>query len=221
MIKSDYIVFDVETGGLDETKNPITQYAAVILDGCTLKEKDMFETFVKPYNSLIVEQSALKATMVTMSDINNGVSVNDFVGAVTEWWNSWQASAKSREQGRLIAVGHNVPFDIRFVDYALRFTKKGNFFDWHFNNFIDTFALAKMTWGVDRVQKLNLGMCCENAKINLNNAHNAMNDVRATADLLRWYVKRMRSKRSTENVSVENNGRKKGDEFFEFKCGGK
>ena len=32
MIKSNYIVFDCETGGLDESKNPITQYAAVILD---------------------------------------------------------------------------------------------------------------------------------------------------------------------------------------------
>ena len=53
MIKSDYIVFDVETGGLDETKNPMTQYAAVILDGCTLKEIDRFETFLKPYGGLI------------------------------------------------------------------------------------------------------------------------------------------------------------------------
>ena len=38
MQKSNYIVFDCETGGLDESKNPITQYAAVILDGKTLKE---------------------------------------------------------------------------------------------------------------------------------------------------------------------------------------
>ena len=54
MIKSNYIVFDTETGGLDETKNPITQYAAVVLDGCTLKEIDRWETFVKPYGDLVI-----------------------------------------------------------------------------------------------------------------------------------------------------------------------
>ena len=79
MIKSNYIVFDCETGGLDETKNPITQYAAVILDGKTLKEKDRFETFIKPYNDLVIEKQALEHTMVTMSDVNSGISVKKFV----------------------------------------------------------------------------------------------------------------------------------------------
>ena len=215
MIKSDYIVFDVETGGLDEKKNPITQYAAVVLDGCTLKEIDRLETFIKPYNNLIIDPAALKGTMVTMSDINSGVSIKEFTGAVTEFWKEHQAAAKTREMGRLIAVGHNVPFDIRFIDYALKYTGDGSFYQYHFENIVDTFALGKLTWGVDRVQKLNLGKCCERSKIILTDAHGAMNDVEATADLLRWYVKKLRSSKAQAGEIAE---RKRGDEFFEFKC---
>lgn len=55
MTRSNYAVFDCETGGLDETKNPITQYACIILDGQTLKEVDRWETYVKPYGDLEIE----------------------------------------------------------------------------------------------------------------------------------------------------------------------
>ena len=51
MIKSFYKIYDCETGGLDFRKNPITQYACIILDPRTLKEVDRWVTFVKPYNN--------------------------------------------------------------------------------------------------------------------------------------------------------------------------
>lgn len=85
MQRSNYIVFDTETGGLDETKNPITQYAAVVLDGRTLKEIDRWETFVKPYGDLVIEKEALEHTMVSMSDINKGLKVKDFVATAKEF----------------------------------------------------------------------------------------------------------------------------------------
>ena len=91
MIKSNYIVFDKETGGLDETKKPITQYAAVVLDGRTLKEIDRWETFVKPYGDLVIEKDALDHTMVSMSDINKGLKVKDFVATVKEFWETHRA----------------------------------------------------------------------------------------------------------------------------------
>ena len=74
MIRSNFIVNDCETGGLDFAKNPITQYACVILDSYTLKEIDRFETFVRPYDDLEIEKDALEHTMVTMSDIKDGIS---------------------------------------------------------------------------------------------------------------------------------------------------
>lgn len=220
MIKSDYIVFDCETGGLDETKNPITQYAAVILDGSTLKEKDRWETFVKPYGDLIIEQQALDGTMVTMSDINKGLTIKEFISTAIEFWETHRAKTKKREMGRLVPVGHNVTFDNRFLNYALAFENKPNVLEWMYPNIVDTFPLAKLTWGLTGEEKLNLTACSERAKIRLTDAHGAMNDVEATADLLRWYVKKLRSKKG-DAVEEVVKGRAKGSEFFEFKCGAK
>lgn len=220
MIKSNYIVFDCETGGLDEEKNPITQYAAVVLDGKTLKEIDRWETFVKPYNNLIIEQEALDRTMVTMSEINAGLSVKEFIATATEFWEAHRAKGKKKEMGRLVPVGHNIPFDNRFLNYALSFQKKDSTEFWMYPNFIDTFPLAKMAFGLTGEEKINLGACCERAKIRLTDAHGAMNDVEATADLLRWFMRKLRTKKG-EGAAETTQGRAKGAEFFEFKCGAK
>ena len=220
MQKSNYIVFDCETGGLDETKNPITQYAAVILDGKTLKEIDRWETFVKPYADLVIEQEALDRTMVSMSDINSGLNVKEFIATATEFWEAHRVKTKKREMGRLVPVGHNVQFDIRFINWVLDFENKRDMFEWHHPNFIDTYPLAKLAFGIKGDEKLNLGTSCGNAKIKLTDAHGAMNDVEATADLLRWYMRKLRVKKG-DSVNESNQGRAKGNEFFEFKCGAK
>ena len=220
MIKSNYIVFDCETGGLDETKNPITQYAAVILDGKTLKEIDRWETFVKPYADLVIEQEALDRTIVSMSDINSGLNVKEFIATATEFWEAHRVKTKKREMGRLVPVGHNIPFDNRMLNWALNYLKKPNVEEWMFPNIIDTFPLAKLAFGINGEEKINLGASCTAAKIKLTDAHGAMNDVEATADLLRWYMRKLRAKKG-DSVNESNQGRAKGNEFFEFKCGAK
>lgn len=218
MIKSNYIIYDCETGGLDETKNPITQYACVVLDYNTLKEIDRFETYIKPYNDLVIQKEALEHTMVSMTDIKKGISAKDFVNVLFEFNALHQAKSKTREMGRLVPVGHNIPFDNRFLNYVCNLYGK-NYHDLVYENYIDTFPIAKMTWGLKGEEKLNLTACCERAKIKLTDAHGAMNDVESTADLFRFFVKKLRNK---GGLSIsEETSRPKGSEFFEFKCGQK
>ena len=219
MKKSNYIIHDCETGGLDPNKNPITQYACVILDYKTLKEVDRFETYVKPYNDLVIDKQALDATMVTMSDIKSGMTHKEFVKTVVAFWEEHRAKAKNKEMGRLVSVGHNVPFDHGFLDYALKLSGD-TIWNYLQPNFVDTFVMAKMAWGLSGDEKLNLGASCERTEIKLTDAHGAMNDVEATADLFRWFVKKLRSGKSTSAVE-ETAGRARGTEFFEFKCGAK
>lgn len=222
MQRSNYIVFDTETGGLDETKNPITQYAAVVLDGRTLKEIDRWETFVKPYGDLVIEKDALDHTMVSMSDINKGLKVKDFVATAKEFWETHRANAKRKEMGRLVPVGHNIPFDNRFLNFAFNFCGENNdISEWMYPNFIDTFPIAKLAFGIKGDEKINLGACCERAKIKLTDAHGAMNDVEATADLLRWFMKKLRAKKGEGAGDDVSSGRAVGSEFFEFKCAAK
>lgn len=214
MKKSNYIVFDVETGGLSPEKNPITQYSAVVLEPYNLTEIDRYDVFIRPYNDLVIEEKVLEATMVKMSDIRKGISVEDFVNTVTEFWKENCVSVQA--QGRLIPVGHNVTFDIGFISYALQYVNPKITFDkYHFPNIIDTMMLGKMLWNKTGEEKFTLGECCSRAAISLVDAHGSMNDVEATADLLRYYQRRMRNGDSSV-VKVKN--RKRGQEFFEFKC---
>jgi hypothetical protein len=45
-----------------------------------------------------------------------------------------------------------------------------------------------------------------------------MNDVEATADLFRWFMKKLRADKQGSDSKYD---RPQGDEFFEFKCGAK
>ena len=77
-----------------------------------------------------------------------------------------------------------------------------------------------MTYGLTGEEKLNLTASCERSKIKLTDAHGAMNDVEANADLFRFFAKKLRSKKG-EGVVEETAKRTRGLEFFQFKCGGK
>lgn len=214
MNKSNYIVYDCETGGLDERKNPITQYACIVLDGQNLKELDRFETYIQPYNDLTIDRKALESTMVSMSDVNEGITLENFVDVLIEFYELHQVQSRFKDAGRLVPVGHNIPFDNRFLDYAFCLQKK-NYWAWVHENFIDTMTLGKMAWGVNGNEKLRLVDCIGRAKLTLTDAHGAMNDVESTVDLFRWYVKKLRSK---GNLSLDGSDRPRGSEFFEFKC---
>ncbi len=214
MIKAPYIVWDVETGGLNCMNNPITQFAAVVLDYNTLKEVDRFETFVKPYNKLKIEPKVLELTMLSMSDINSGMTVDVFTKELTTFINKNKAS--KNDFGRPLCIGHNVCFDLQFITYALAYTGY-DIFDYIQDSFIDTMVLSKMAWGIQGTEKLKLGICCERAGVSLVDAHGAMNDVYATADLFRYFVNKMRSD-SVSSFS-SNNNRARGNKFFEFDCG--
>jgi len=218
MIKANYIVYDTETGGLDKEKNPITQFACVVLDYKTLKEIDRWETFIKPYNDLIIEKEALEHTMVSMSDINNGISLKKFIKTASLFMDEHRGKTKIKEAGRLVPVGHNITFDNNMLDYAFNLEGK-SLFDFVQPNFIDTMTLAKLTWGLSGNEKIRLSDCCERAKIRLTDAHGAMNDVEATADLFRFYMKRLRNNKSIGGEDTDSGRREKGQKFFEFSCG--
>lgn len=219
MIKSNYIVHDCETGGLDCNENPITEYAAIILEPKTLKEVDRWETFIKPYNGLKLTQESLDRTMVNISDINAGIDIKQFNKTYSAFLKTHQVKAKYKDKGRLLSVGHNIPFDHGFLEYALNLGGL-EFFEYVHENFIDTLPLAKLLWGVNGDEKINLGICCERAKIKLTDAHGAMNDTESTADLFRFFAKKIRSKKG-DNVLEESSKRAIGAEFYEFRCGQK
>lgn len=216
MIRSNYIVYDCETGGLDPEKNPITQFAFEVLDFKTLKTVDKFSAFVKPYNDLVIDKVALDKTHVTMAQINKqGVDIKELINNLADNWKQHNASKTKPHKGRLVPVGQNIVFDNGMLEYAFNYCKK-DLYDYVYENFIDTQTLGKLTWGLLGDEKLNLTALCNKAGIDIIDAHGAPDDTEATADLFRFFMKRLRSNKSV--ASAESVSRKKGEEFFEFKC---
>lgn len=206
-----YIVLDCETGGLNCEEVPITQIGLLILDD-ELKEINRWETYVKPYNDLRIEDDALKATGLKMSDIRAGITKQELLDQLMKIFKSCNTNKPGKwyELGNPILIGHNIGFDIGFLDYLFRDGKQvlNKFVS---KNHIDTMALTKMVMP-DR-SSFNLTSCCADFGIELKDAHKAMADVIATASLFKKITKRLRGAGTSSEPEEEDNKQKSRSKF--------
>lgn len=198
MKKANYIVFDTETGGLDCKSNPILEIALVTLD-VNLKEINRYETYIKPYDDLEITSGALNANGIKIRDVeNNGITKKEAIKNLIAYFkNSMPGTHPSLKP---VVVGHNIPFDIGFMDELFK-NEKTKFKDLISNVYIDTMADSKRSW--PKISSINLTKCCEEAGIDLINAHRAMPDVLATADLFRYFTKKLGQDTSKQNLKSE------------------
>lgn len=194
----NYIVFDFETGGLDCEKNPITQVGLIVLNGRTLQEIERYQTYVQNYSNLEYDKKALDYTGITMDDINSGKPLRDVVAdLISIFTKSTEGSGRYKMEP--VMVGHNIDkFDMDFLDYIFNACGK-DVSDYISRTTKDTMMMAVDIWQVDGIEKVNLQACCEKTQIDLVGAHDAMNDVQATADLFRYFIKQMRGESSDFN----------------------
>lgn len=210
MKKANYIVFDCETGGLKCEENPILEIALVTLD-TNLKEIDRYETYVKPYDGLEVTKGALQANGIKLRDVEeNGISKKEFIKNMITYFK--KAKGGNHPSMKPVVVGHNIPFDIGFMTQLFK-DEKIPFSDYIADVFIDTMGDAKRAW--PKISSINLGKCCEEAGIELVNAHRAMPDVLATADLFRYFTKKL-SQTTSKKESVSESQETKSREKFQF-----
>lgn len=211
---ANYVITDVETGGLipdirtakDKDKgkpaNPITQVAFLTIDSINFKELNRFETFVKPYENLVITKEALASTMLSMSDILKGMDYKKLIKFVIEYLK--QATNGTRKP---ILIGHNINFDIGFYAALFRYDNK-NFYDYIDDGVpICTLRLAKAKWDAvlakEDVKKITLTHCCKLAGIKLTDAHGAMNDVLATTKLVTYFFNLLRNDSSNVLSTVK------------------
>ena len=190
----NYIVFDVETGGLDYKVNPITQIAMVVLDGTTLQELEAYSTYIKPYDSThVYEPKALTYTGITMDMLNNKGEHHDtiFQHLVT-LFKKYKAPGGRPGNSKYYPclVGHNASeFDRKFL---WKFFKSHNcdLYD-YVREYIEDTQLETQK-AVPTLASVKLSNCCEHFGITLEGAHDALNDTRATAQLFRVLCQKLR-----------------------------
>lgn len=151
-----FVVIDFETTGLDYKNDQITEVGAVRLDD-NFNEVGSFHTFVNLHSG----NDLSEFTDITQEMVDAGVSENRAVHQLLSFI------------GKDVVVAQFAPFDLAFLSN----------FDAHPSKFICTKSLTSQA---EPEESSSLGPTCERLGIPLINAHRALDDARATAEVLKY-----------------------------------
>lgn len=155
----NYVVIDFETTGLDYQTEQITEIGAVRLNE-KFEEVGSFHSFV----NLQPGKELSKFTKITKSMVDTGVPEKEAMQVLRTFI------------GDSVVVAQWAPFDLAFL------SKEGI----HPKQFICTKSLTSQA---EPNESSSLGPTCERLGISLENAHRALDDAKATAQVLAYRMK--------------------------------
>lgn len=159
---SNYVVIDIETTGLDPSKDSIIELAALKVSDFHIV--DSFETLVNP--RIFVDSFITDLTGIT----NDELAAAPFVdSAIIDFCNF---------VGDSIIVGHNVNFDINFIYDNLAAVQPNTYFS---NNYLDTLRLSRKYF--KNVTSHKLSALSDYLEINAPTSHRALSDCETTNQL--------------------------------------
>lgn len=159
-----FIVLDLETTGLSAKDDSIIEFAFVKIDRETFKEVDRLTSFVYPEKDIPAFISQI--TNIFDDDVANSPKFSEVEDEIQDFIEG------------LPLIGHNIPFDVRFLESHGIDTSK--------NPYIDTFFLANFLCFNEK--SLNLWYLCEVFSIELENAHRAIDDTLATVQVFQKLI---------------------------------
>lgn len=159
--KDNFIVFDIETTGFSSEDDRIIEIGAVKI--CDGKIIDSFNHFVNPKMSIPYKITEL--TGINNDMVKDAETIEVILPKFLEFI------------GDGIVVAHNADFDTGFIKAnCRRHNLKFN------NGIIDTLPLARFMFPDLKKHKLNV--ICDHLGISLENHHRAVDDAKATSEIL-------------------------------------
>lgn len=161
LMNNDVVVFDIETTGLEVSRCEIIEIGAVKLhEG---RKVETFETFVKPTTS--IPDEIVNLTHITDEMVKDAPSIKNVIADFYKFC-----------YGTTI-IAYNIDFDYKFISQFGR--KNGFIFDM---KQIDALYLARAF--IPGLKNFKLGTVCKKLGVSLENAHRAVHDAMATADVV-------------------------------------
>jgi DNA polymerase III epsilon subunit family exonuclease len=161
--KRELVVIDVETTGTDPKMSDLVEVAAVKVKGT--KIVDRWSTFVNPGRPIVGNQM-------------HGITDKDVKGAPSP---KEAADKLLAFVGDALVVGHNIGFDLGFIEEA-----RGDGFRFQPGTYLDTLVIARD--GYPGAESYKLGDLARFFGIELAQGHRALADAEATANLLLWFA---------------------------------
>ena len=163
-----FVVFDLETFGLNSHKNEIIEIGAIKLKGTRIV--DTFSSFVNP--NKIIPKRISELTHITQDMVDNAPAIEDVLPKFLEFTKD------------AVMVAHNSAFDMGFIR---RDAKKYMGIDYK-PPIIDTLQMARdlypdlKGYNLDRLNKI--------FKLSLENHHRAIDDAQSTAKLFIMFLEK-------------------------------
>ncbi len=173
----EFVVVDVETTGTDPKMADLVEIAAVKVKGG--KITDRWSTLVKPARPIVGHQMH----GLTDKDVAKAPSAAD------------AAKEALKFIGDSLVVGHNVGFDLGFIEEAL-----GDGTRFEQGRYLDTLVIARE--GYPDLQNYKLETLSAFFGIELSQNHRALPDAEATANLLLWFANDLPGRISTLRTSI-------------------
>jgi len=161
--KREFVVIDTETTGTDPKMSDLVEVAAVKVKGT--KIVDRWSTFVNPGRPIVGNQM-------------HGITDKDVKGAPSP---KEAADKLLAFVGDGLIVGHNVGFDLGFIEEA-----KGDGFRFQPGSYLDTLVIARE--GYPGAESYKLPDLARFFGVELTQSHRALPDAEATANLLLWFA---------------------------------
>jgi DNA polymerase III epsilon subunit family exonuclease len=177
--RAEFVVLDVETTGKDPKMADLLEIGAVRIKAG--KIADRWSTLVDPGRSIVGHQMH----GITDTEIKGAPSPKD------------AAEQFLKFAGKATIVGHNVGFDLGFIEEAL-----GDGFRFQPGQYLDTLVLAREGYP-DWAESYKLGDLARFFGIELKDAHRAGPDAEATAQLLLTFAADLPNRLETLGEGIE------------------
>lgn len=159
----NYIVFDIETTGLNPLINRITEIgAAKVINGEIV---EVFNELINP--EVLIPNNIVRLTGITNTLVRDMPTIADILPEFIEFCEDYPI------------IGHNILFDFSFI--KINAIKSNMKFE---KNAIDTLLLSKMF--LSNLRSKSLSSMCNHYSIVRENEHRALDDAIATYKLFRY-----------------------------------
>ena len=194
-----YFVFDCETGGIKSDNSLLTLYG-MVLDS-TFKPVDTIDLKIKPADGLYkVDPRALVVNNIDLVEHDKHAILESEAAVMFNDFSVRHAFGK-----KMVPIGHNVAFDIKFVKkHLLKKSNRrlGHWGAYYSHRVLDTGTIAHfmaMTGHLPPALSCSLGSLAEYFKLDYSKAHNADFDAKLTLEVLKKLMKLSMTNENSSN----------------------